>query len=783
MIAKHMQKLCSTVFCRLQRKYIQVPGNVSVSAKDVYDSYVRHKRGCADESLLSKKQVSQIVPALLSKITVVKQSGPSKYKGLRLNFFDDQTCSEENLKTITSEHGFFQVPTSDSNIKYSIYTGYCVNKNEQLKSVTIKADKSFDVTVGGIFIDLPIIGLQNMKINSINDAKIVFNTVKQAKVCRGKLVSSKRNTTKFSIVQEWFKHGEENSLELRLSAGKCQGVLSFTSYFDTCSTCQAHTFTTNTCNKAESAENINKEEMLKSLFPGASDIMINMLTIQSKICESSAKDNRSRRWTKDIIQVALTFWNRSPKAYASLKNSGMIFLPSENLLQRYKNCFEQVPGLNDNMFVWMFKESERLNTEKHGGLILDEMSVQEDLKMGFFENQNKIDGLTDMGKMPENLHLLTTHKSDVRIATHVMQFIFLSYDGFRFPFAYYPSMGANASEIYLTVWESISKLSKYEFVTDYICFDGASNNRSFQQMHFKDSEDQKMKNYTTKNPFRPSQEVTLLMDYSHNIKKLRNNIHYSGDHESCTRKLQYDNLYIVWDHWINAFNWDRCHNCVRIHRKLTNEHIFLTKTSKMRNHLAEDVLNRDMLHLMKIYKESLADGAYLVKSIELLEHTSAIIDLFRDRRPIADINDERLRPLKSFENWLDQWADTVDKMSNATPLVKAKKLISKETYNDIISMIRGFLQICMNRITKQKRSIVPAGINSDVVENFFCQQRTICNGSNANPTIHQYKYGINSIILGQNAVSKKSNAANKRKCVQPFSFTTPQPQKKAKLRI
>ena len=52
----------------------------------------------------------------------------------------------------------------------------------------------------------------------------------------------------------------------------------------------------------------------------------------------------------------------------------------------------------------------------------------------------------------------------------------------------------------------------------------------------------------------------------------------------------------------------RYHNPVRVHQKLTDEHIFLTKVSKMRNHLAEEVLGDDMYNLMCKYKESLKDG-------------------------------------------------------------------------------------------------------------------------------------------------------------------------------
>ena len=47
------------------------------------------------------------------------------------------------------------------------------------------------------------------------------------------------------------------------------------------------------------------------------------------------------------------------------------------------------------------------------------------------------------------------------------------------------------------------------------------------------------------------------MDFSHNIKKIRNNIYASGDHEICKRKLKIKEKFVVWDHWINAYNWDR----------------------------------------------------------------------------------------------------------------------------------------------------------------------------------------------------------------------------------
>ena len=91
----------------------------------------------------------------------------------------------------------------------------------------------------------------------------------------------------------------------------------------------------------------------------------------------------------------------------------------------------------------------------------------------------------------------------------------------------------------------------------FVCFDGGSSNRPFQLMHFKDKDEAMKNNYTTSNPFRPNENVTLLMDYSHNVKKLTNNIQSSGDYTLSKRKLNLNGKFVVWLHWINAYNWDR----------------------------------------------------------------------------------------------------------------------------------------------------------------------------------------------------------------------------------
>lgn len=107
--------------------------------------------------------------------------------------------------------------------------------------------------------------------------------------------------------------------------------------------------------------------------------------------------------------------------------------------------------------------------------------------------------------------------------------------------------------------------------------------------------------------------------------------------------------------FIDCYKWDNS-NALQLHRKLINEHLYPSYQSKMRNHLADEVLNSKMLHLMIQYEHYLGEKRKeLDGAIELLKHTSKAISIFRDLRPIKTTEDPRLlQPLDishRFENW------------------------------------------------------------------------------------------------------------------------------------
>lgn len=67
----------------------------------------------------------------------------------------------------------------------------------------------------------------------------------------------------------------------------------------------------------------------------------------------------------------------------------------------------------------------------------------------------------------------------------------------------------------------------------------------------------------------------------------------------------------------------------------------------MRNQLALDVLSTDMLYLMKVYQASLNNPEELAYSMDLLENTSILVDIFSNvNQPICSLSDKRLDNLR-----------------------------------------------------------------------------------------------------------------------------------------
>ena len=533
---------------------------------------------------------------------------------------------------------------------------------------------------------------------------------------------------------------------------------------------QVHESVSNELTLCES-DNRDMLNIIDTIFPGANSQMKTLLTNQKLNLE---RPKMGRRWDKEVIRICLTLWSRSPHVYRTLRDKGFLILPSGRLLQYYKSSAKQQTGFSDDILQWMHTEAKSKNIPPQGmsgGIVIDEMSIQDDLQIEYTKEGSKLVGLVDLGDENTSMDMILNKSHHRPMASHVLQLIFLGHTGFRFPFCYFPTNEANSASIYVNVWKAIGKLEEWGFKTEYVCMDGGSTNRSFLKMHF---DDPIKENYVTKNICTLDGNVVLLMDPKHLGKKLRNNCLASGTGPGHKRCINYKGDKIMWRHWIAAYEWDRSVNAFPIHHKLSDDHLYLTSQLKMRNHLAEQTLDKEMLHLMECFKKSHDNGgSYLNGTIEFLKKTSKLISNYSDSRPITCISDVRLIENKEIYNWFKDWETEVKNTPGLSDAEKNYMLLSYQTREDLDSYLLGFHQICKIHIAQTNWSVIPSMVNSDIIENIFCQARGLCNGANTNPTFRMYKSSMSNVILGESVKSRKSNAG--LQSADPLCFNKAKP--------
>ena len=161
--------------------------------------------------------------------------------------------------------------------------------------------------------------------------------------------------------------------------------------------------------------------------------------------------------------------------------------------------------------------------------------------------------------------------------------------------------------------------------------------------------------YTAKNLYDPTECVSLVQDCKHVMKKIRNSIFSSKADGTGVRQLQLGGKFIFWDLFEAAYDFN-CKTDLRLYRKLSKDHVKITDSGKMCNHLAINVLNYAMLHLMKNFQNSLPNPSELDGTVKLLENTSVFVDIFcNNNSQVESLDDPRIGKLLNILSFFHEW--------------------------------------------------------------------------------------------------------------------------------
>lgn len=147
--------------------------------------------------------------------------------------------------------------------------------------------------------------------------------------------------------------------------------------------------------KNEQETNGTLKEKLKSLAPNLCDKQLRLIESQIK---ASNRNKQGFRLDKDIISMSISMYGRNPGVYRDIIQNGWLQLPSESLVSLYKNSVKQGPGILPDTMTWMEDEAKRQNVKNdgyYGGIIVDEMAIQDDLQIVNTKSGTQIFGLSD----------------------------------------------------------------------------------------------------------------------------------------------------------------------------------------------------------------------------------------------------------------------------------------------------------------------------------------------------------------------------------------------------
>ncbi|VDI04296.1 Hypothetical predicted protein [Mytilus galloprovincialis] len=406
------------------------------------------------------------------------------------------------------------------------------NGNSVLMELKIGSDRLIGLFVAGKAINLSDFFIGKSITFTLKSLKGLFKSLRTVGLCYGATLETNESdifsSSKLCVKEICLTDTKSKTVIRHV---ECLRTVQINSQSHTCIKCSEHKrhkkYDQSKMLLNSDKENVNPAtqqktdvtDQLRKIAPNLSENQI--LLITSQIESSSHNHSKGVRWPKEIICMALTIYNRNPSAYKDITRNGWLNLPSESLLYLYKNAVKQKPGIIPTMMAWMKNEAVRLRVETegyYGGVLLDEMSIQEDLQIVNHGNGTSLFGLVDCEPEVMLMHCSNEGKCESKLANHVMQYIFHGITGFRWPFANYPNAQAAPADIFITTWKCIDALYEWGFKPIYLCMDGSSNNRAFLKMHFPENDPllTKMVASHYKNPLR---KMIFIMDPCHLIKK------------------------------------------------------------------------------------------------------------------------------------------------------------------------------------------------------------------------------------------------------------------------
>ena len=235
-------------------------------------------------------------------------------------------------------------------------------------------------------------------------------------------------------------------------------------------------------------------------------------------------DKRSMRWHPLIIKWCLYLRHLSGKAYETLRQCGVLRLPSQRTLRDYTHYSTTTIGFSfeiDQHLVDVADLSKDLN--KYVILVIDEIHIKEELV--YDKHEGCLIGFVNLGETNNQLlefesALSESNSRPTLPSTMLVIMVRGIFCKLNYPYAQFGCSNLTGDQLFDPVWQAIGRLEKLGFYVLVLTCDGASPNRRLWKLHSKKKKEEMV--YKVPNPYAVDRELYFISDPPHLLKTIRN---------------------------------------------------------------------------------------------------------------------------------------------------------------------------------------------------------------------------------------------------------------------
>ncbi|CAK1580042.1 unnamed protein product [Parnassius mnemosyne] len=505
--------------------------------------------------------------------------------------------------------------------------------------------------------------------------------------------------------------------------------------------------------RLDAAKTLSCSQLFNKKFDKMSQQAQDFLLMQLKMANRKRK---AMRYTTREKHLALTLMKESPKGYRLLQK--IFNLPSKRTLNRLAENIIFNVGLNDNIFRVLKHRTQKWDTKKKlCSILFDEVALTPHLT--YVESQDEIRGFKDFG-----------FEKELRFCDHALVFMLKGVcSNWRQPICYYFCEGTTAAATVVKILkEVVTKVLESDLIPLAIVCDQGSTFRTAINIIKMETERKRILNeeYSDGTIEISGQQLSVVFDPPHLLKGLRNNF--------LTKDMLFKGKVATWKDIENVFDSDCQLGHTRMHKKLTEHHVYAAKMKKMKVSVAAQTLSATtsgMLKYTALFKTTTSGenvSETMATTGEAVEFIDKLFDSVNGSRG-STIRGKLRGPIKPNAHQIyNFWTESKQILKNIQFIDKSSKKACKnnKTYKVRVPSLNGWVTTIesferLSKLLFEKYEIqyfYPRNVNQDPLENFFGRIRAI-NYRNVNPDANTFANAFKSLLMS-NVMGPHSIYAN-----------------------